>query len=82
MVVALKRTWDIPLNSSAAPGKFGVMWLMFMTIHLFQFRFGEIQQSKAVQSLSVLTSGGVRTDLPAWQIMSCAVLWNVRSLRL
>jgi len=43
--VALKRTWDISLNMSVASGKMnlaisGVCLLTFMTIHLFQFRFG------------------------------------------
>merc|ERR1719321_2232270 len=43
--VALKRTWDISLNMSIASGKMnlaisGVCLLTFMTIHLFQFRFG------------------------------------------
>jgi hypothetical protein len=43
--VALKRTWDISLNMSIASGKMnlaisGVCLLTFMTVHLFQFRFG------------------------------------------
>jgi len=46
VVVALKRTWDISLKSAVETGKMnlaisGVMLLTFMTIHLFQFRFGE-----------------------------------------
>jgi len=46
VVVALKRTWDISLKSTVESGKMnlaasGVMLLTFMTIHLFQFRFGE-----------------------------------------
>merc|ERR1712232_707035 len=45
VVVALKRTWDISLSMSVASGKMnlaisGVCLLSFMTIHLFQFRFG------------------------------------------
>ena len=41
---ALKRTWDTSLNYSVASGKLniailGVIWLAFMAIHLFQFRF-------------------------------------------
>jgi len=46
VVVALKRTWDISLKATVESGKMnlaisGVMLLTFMTIHLFQFRFGE-----------------------------------------
>merc|ERR1712136_502252 len=46
VAVALKRTWDISLNYSVASGKLnmaisGVTLLTFMTIHLFQFRFGD-----------------------------------------
>jgi len=46
VVVALKRTWDISINYTVASGKLnlafsGVALLTFMTIHLFQFRFGE-----------------------------------------
>jgi hypothetical protein len=43
--VAMKRTWDISLNYTVASGQLnlaitGVLLLTFMTIHLFQFRFG------------------------------------------
>merc|ERR1719480_649149 len=46
VTVALKRTWDISLNYTVASGKLnlamsGLLLLTFMTIHLFQFRFGE-----------------------------------------
>jgi len=46
--VALKRTWDISINYTIASGKLnlaisGITLLTFMTIHLFQFRFGETQ---------------------------------------
>merc|ERR1712066_870152 len=48
VAVALKRTWDISINYTIASGKLnlalsGVMLLTFMTIHLYQFRFGETQ---------------------------------------
>merc|ERR1719487_2045632 len=48
VLVALKRTYDISLNMTVASGKLnlafsGVMLLTFMTIHLFQFRFGVTQ---------------------------------------
>merc|ERR1712083_298438 len=46
--VALKRTWDINLSQSVSSGKLnlaitGIALLTFMTVHLFQFRFGETQ---------------------------------------
>jgi len=45
VVVALKRTWDISINYTIASGKLnlalsGVTLLIFMMIHLYQFRFG------------------------------------------
>merc|ERR550537_247195 len=48
VAVALKRTWDISLNYTPASGKLnlafsGVLLLTYMTIHLFQFRFGDTQ---------------------------------------
>merc|ERR1712066_1140316 len=48
VAVALKRTWDISINYTIASGKLnlalsGVMLLTFMTIHLYQFRFGATQ---------------------------------------
>merc|ERR1711879_748467 len=44
--VGLKRTWDMKLNMGVASGQLnlaitGLMLLTFMTIHLFQFRFGD-----------------------------------------
>merc|ERR1712137_631718 len=47
--VALKRTWDISINYTVASGKLnlamsGIALLTFMTIHLFQYRFGETEQ--------------------------------------
>jgi hypothetical protein len=48
IVVGLKRTWDISLKYPVSSGKLnlaitGVLLLSFMTIHLFQFRFGACQ---------------------------------------
>merc|ERR1712159_599654 len=45
VVVALKRTWDISLGFTVSSGKMnlafsGITLLLFMIIHLFQFRFG------------------------------------------
>merc|ERR1712232_184524 len=49
--VALKRTWDISLSYSLSSGKLnlamtGIALLTFMTVHLFQFRFGATQPFK------------------------------------
>merc|ERR1712151_1122664 len=49
--VALKRTWDINLSASITSGKLnlaitGIALLTFMTVHLFQFRFGDTQMYK------------------------------------
>jgi len=46
--VAMKRTWDISLNYDVSSGQLnlaftGVLLLTFMTIHLFQFRFGDTE---------------------------------------
>merc|ERR1712012_1493132 len=51
VVVALKRTWDISINYTIASGKLnlaisGITLLTFMSVHLFQFRFGETQTFK------------------------------------
>merc|ERR1719473_1412214 len=48
VAIALKRTWDISLNYTPKSGKLnlafsGVLLLTYMTIHLFQFRFGDTQ---------------------------------------
>merc|ERR1719245_783929 len=48
--VALKRTWDISLSYSISSGKLnlaisGITLLTFMTIHLFQYRFGDTESS-------------------------------------
>jgi len=47
--VALKRTWDMKLKMGIMSGQLnlamsGVILLAFMTIHLFQFRFGDTEQ--------------------------------------
>merc|ERR1719231_480070 len=48
VAVATKRTWDISLNYTPASGKLnlafsGALLLTYMTIHLFQFRFGDCE---------------------------------------
>merc|ERR1711990_414834 len=50
VLVGLKRTWDISINYTIASGKMnlalsGVTLLTFMTIHLYQFRFGATQKA-------------------------------------
>jgi len=49
VLVGLKRTWDMKLTMGVKSGQLnlaisGLMLLTFMTIHLFQFRFGDTQQ--------------------------------------
>merc|ERR1712194_121506 len=51
VLAALKRTWDISIAYGVRSGKLnlaitGIMLLTFMTVHLFQFRFGETQPFK------------------------------------
>jgi len=46
VLVGLKRTWDMKLTMGISSGQLnlaisGLMLLTFMTIHLFQFRFGD-----------------------------------------
>merc|ERR1712182_77665 len=46
--IALKRTWDITTGYTVTSGKWnlaitGILLLIYMTIHLFQFRFGATQ---------------------------------------
>merc|ERR1719160_163791 len=48
VVIALKRTWDITTGYAVSSGKWnlaitGILLLIYMTIHLFQFRFGATQ---------------------------------------
>merc|ERR1711957_771363 len=51
VLAALKRTWGISLAYGVRSGKLnlaitGIMLLTFITVHLFQFRFGETQPFK------------------------------------
>merc|ERR1712187_299921 len=51
IAVALKRTWDISINYTIASGKLnlaisGITLLTFMSIHLYQFRFGDARPYK------------------------------------
>jgi len=47
--IALKRTWEMSLNSPVSSGRMnlafsGVTLLTFMMIHLYQFRFGDTEK--------------------------------------
>merc|ERR1719190_60365 len=62
--VALKRTWDISINYTIASGKLnlaisGITLLTFMSIHLFQFRFGETQLFKLCPPPYLLNIGTI-----------------------
>lgn len=66
VVVALKRTWDISLKAAVETGKMnlaisGVMLLTFMTIHLFQFRFGETVGFKLCPPPYLINLAGILT---------------------
>jgi len=74
VIVALKRTWDISLNYSVASGKLnlimsGVALLTFMTIHLFQFRFGEAKPYKLCPPPYMINFEGILTLNLFW-------MWN------
>jgi len=72
--VGLKRTWDIKLKNGILGGKLselnlaisGVMLLTFMTIHLFQFRFGDTQ-SYFIRPPPYLVN--------IWGIMTLSLFW-------
>jgi len=62
--VALKRTWDISINYAVSSGKMnlaisGVALLTFMTIHLFQFRFGETEPYKICPPPYLINVAGI-----------------------
>jgi hypothetical protein len=66
VVVALKRTWDISLNSTLASGRLnlamsGVALLTFMTIHLFQFRLAETGMYKICPPPYMIDFNGILT---------------------
>eukprot|EP00747_Dinoflagellata_sp_TGD_P160531 gnl/TRDRNA2_/TRDRNA2_177992_c0_seq13.p2 gnl/TRDRNA2_/TRDRNA2_177992_c0~~gnl/TRDRNA2_/TRDRNA2_177992_c0_seq13.p2 ORF type:complete len:415 (+),score=105.09 gnl/TRDRNA2_/TRDRNA2_177992_c0_seq13:83-1327(+) len=70
--VGLKRTWDMKLAMGVASGALnlaitGVMLLTFMTIHLFQFRFGDTARF-----------GAYMVRPPPWYIN----FWGILQLRL
>jgi len=62
--VAMKRTWDISLNYTVASGQLnlaitGVLLLTFMTIHLFQFRFGATEPYLVRPPPFLINFGGI-----------------------
>merc|ERR1719409_551182 len=62
--VAIKRTWDISLNYTVASGQLnlaitGVLLLTFMTIHLFQFRFGATEPYLVRPPPFLINFGGI-----------------------
>jgi len=64
VIVALKRTWEISIKSTVASGKLnmaisGVLLLTFMTIHLFQFRFGDTRMYKLCAPEWFINFGGI-----------------------
>merc|ERR1712083_167864 len=71
--IALKRTWDINLGYSIGSGKLnlavtGIALLTFMTVHLFQFRFGETQ-------LYTLCSPGYLVNLETLLELKLNLFW-------
>merc|ERR1711920_677403 len=71
--VALKRTWDINLGYSIGSGKLnlavtGIALLTFMTVRLFQFRFGETQ-------LYTLCSPGYLVNLETLLELKLNLFW-------
>merc|ERR1712054_49332 len=74
VIVALKRTWDISMNYSIGSGKLnlilsGVALLTFMSIHLFQFRFGDAQPYKICPPPYFINFEGILTLNLFW-------VWN------
>jgi len=64
VMVALKRTWDLKLKSTPVTGDLnlivsGICLLTFMTIHLFQFRFGETRAFKLCPPPYLINLAGV-----------------------
>merc|ERR1712107_574262 len=92
VAVALKRTWDISINYTIASGKMnlaisGVCLLTFMTIHLFQFRFGETKPYKIcpppylinVQGCCIWLYSGLETRAAKPRTSGTSTALNLRS---
>jgi len=64
ILVALKRTWDMKLTATPKSGGLnlivsGICLLTFMTIHLFQFRFGETRAYKLCPPPYLINAQGI-----------------------
>merc|ERR1712194_523934 len=64
ILVALKRTWDMKLTATPKSGGLnlivsGICLLTFMTIHLFQFRFGETRAFKLCPPPYLINAQGI-----------------------
>merc|ERR1711972_835145 len=85
VAVALKRTWDISINYTIASGKMnlaisGICLLTFMTIHLFQFRFGETQPYKICPPPYLVNVKGLLTLSLFWVGYEGCSSVNVRDI--
>merc|ERR1712129_602468 len=79
--VALKRTWDISLGYPVSSGKLnlaitGIALLTFMTVHLFQFRFGETQPYKLCPPPYLINPLTLLAVLP--QRCATSTVWSLR----
>jgi len=64
ILVAMKRTWDMKLTATPKSGGLnlivsGICLLTFMTIHLFQFRFGETRAFKLCPPPYLINFAGI-----------------------
>merc|ERR1712188_172305 len=76
VVVAVKRTWDISLKSTVSSGKLnmaisGILLLTFMTVHLFQFRFGATRTYSLCAPPWFINFGGI-LSLNLFWVPHCA----------
>merc|ERR1712048_678391 len=85
VIVALKRTWEISINYTIASGKMnlaisGVALLTFMTIHLFQFRFGDTQDYELCPPPYLVNVKGLLTLSLFWVGYEGCTSINVRDI--
>merc|ERR1712048_1441446 len=76
VIVALKRTWEISIKSTVSSGKLnmaisGILLLTFMTIHLFQFRFGDTRMYNLCAPPWFINFGGI-LSLNLFWVPHCA----------
>merc|ERR1712228_1075978 len=82
--VALKRTFDISINSTASSGRLnlalsGVCLLTFMSIHLFQFRFGATEFFNVCPPPYLINLAGV-LSLNLFWVAECTTPVPVRDI--